>query len=331
MQYPFPGETDARPAPYACALTGIRPSDYFRSGPGEDTMARIEGDGGNNLEIGTGSPDEIFGYGGIDLLRGGSGNDTIEGGDGPDSLYGDQGNDEIFGGTGDDLIRGGRGNDEIFGGYDTDVLFGDRDNDILWGEEGDDILLGGLGNDTLVGGGGRDILNGGPGTDTVSYADSPSGIEAELYDSAVTGGNADGDILIDIESIIGSPHDDMIVGSIFGGATINGGDGDDHLLAIAADTLIGGAGNDWFAFGELTDGVTVRDFTKGEDKIVLLHTKSWVNISQDDLDLMLRFSDGNVLSLELLGTGFEERRRSDHERASVRTGRIGLHPRVAVM
>ena len=52
-------------------------------------MARIDGDAGNNLEIGTSAPDQIRGFGGIDLLRGGSGNDTIDGGDGPDSLYGD--------------------------------------------------------------------------------------------------------------------------------------------------------------------------------------------------------------------------------------------------
>ena len=56
-------------------------------------MARIDGDAGNNLEIGTSAPDKIRSFGGIDLLRGGSGNDTIDGGDGPDSLYGDQGND----------------------------------------------------------------------------------------------------------------------------------------------------------------------------------------------------------------------------------------------
>ena len=269
-------------------------------------MARIEGDSGNNLEIGTGSPDEIFGYGGIDLLRGSGGNDTIEGGDGPDSLYGDQGNDTILGGTGDDLVRGGRGNDVIRGGDDTDVLFGDRDNDILWGEDGDDILLGGLGNDTLVGGAGADIINGGPGRDTVSYQDSPTEIEATLYDSEVTGGDADGDVLIDIENIIGSPHDDFIVGSIVGGATINGGAGDDQLLGFAADTLTGGPGSDVFSFGQLTDGATVRDFKKGEDKILIVHTEDWVYISQDDLDLMLRFSDGNVLSLELLGIGFED-------------------------
>ena len=261
---------------------------------------------GNDQYFGTPGADRIHGLDGQDQMRGGSGNDTIEGGDGPDSLYGDQGNDTIQGDDGDDVIRGGRGRNVLRGGYDTDVLFGDRDNDILWGEEGDDILLGGLGNDTLVGGDGRDILNGGPGTDTVSYEDSPGGIEAELYDSSVTGGNADGDVLVDIESIIGSPHDDQLVGSIFGGATLNGGDGDDTLLAIAADTLIGGPGRDRFAFGELTDGATVRDFTKGEDKIVIVHTEDWVYISQDDLDLMLRFSDGNVLSLELLGIGFED-------------------------
>lgn len=269
-------------------------------------MAIFDGTPGNDQYFGTPEADQIHGHDGQDQIRGAAGNDTIEGGNGPDSLYGDQGNDTIHGGDGDDVVRGGRGNDAIRGGYGTDVLFGDRDNDILWGEQHEDVLLGGPGNDTLVGGEGADVLNGGPGTDTVSYEGSPAGIDAELYDSSVEGGDADGDVLISIENIIGSPHDDQLVGSIFGGATLNGGGGDDTLIAIAADTLIGGPGRDRFTFGESSDGITVKDFTKGEDKILLIHTKSWVHISQDDLDLMLRFSDGNVLSLELLGTGFED-------------------------
>ena len=58
-------------------------------------MALINGDNGNNLEIGSSEADQIFGFGGIDLLRGSDGNDTIEGGEGPDSLSGDKGNDPV--------------------------------------------------------------------------------------------------------------------------------------------------------------------------------------------------------------------------------------------
>ena len=112
-------------------------------------MARIDGDAGNNLEIGTSESDHIRGFGGIDLLRGGSGNDIVEGGDGPDSLYGDADDDTIRGGTGDDLIRGGRGADTLDGGAGRDMIRADRGDDRIVGSEGDDYIDGGDGYDTV--------------------------------------------------------------------------------------------------------------------------------------------------------------------------------------
>ena len=126
-------------------------------------MATINGDNGNNLEIGTSAADRIFGLGGIDLLRGGDGNDTIEGGDGPDSLYGDKDDDTIRGGTGDDLIRGGRGDDTLDGGAGRDMIRADLGDDWIMGSEGDDYI------------------DGGDGIDIVDYSNSPRG-DGFLYD-----------------------------------------------------------------------------------------------------------------------------------------------------
>ena len=126
-------------------------------------MAPINGDNGNNLEIGTSAADQIFGFGGIDLLRGGDGNDTIEGGDGPDSLYGDRDDDTIRGGTGDDLIRGGRGDDTLDGGAGRDMIRADLGDDWIMGSEGDDYI------------------DGGDGYDVVDYSNSPRG-DGFLFD-----------------------------------------------------------------------------------------------------------------------------------------------------
>ena len=126
-------------------------------------MATINGDNGNDLEIGTSAADEIFGFGGIDLLRGGAGNDTIEGGDGPDSLYGDSDDDTIRGGTGDDLIRGGRGDDILDGGAGRDMIRADLGDDWIMGSEGDDYI------------------DGGDGLDVVDYSNSPRS-DGFLYD-----------------------------------------------------------------------------------------------------------------------------------------------------
>jgi Ca2+-binding RTX toxin-like protein len=57
----------------------------------------------------------------------------------------------------------------------------------------------------------------------------------------VSGGDASGDILIDIENLIGSQSGDTLIGDA-GDNSLDGGDGDDHLIGgVGADTLIGGS------------------------------------------------------------------------------------------
>ncbi|MDE0002630.1 MAG: calcium-binding protein, partial [Rhodospirillaceae bacterium] len=300
-------------------------------GSGEETMAVFDGSPGNDQYFGTAQADRIEGYDGQDQLRGGGGNDTIHGGNGPDSLYGDQGDDEIVGGAGDDVVRGGRESDTIFGDGGIDVLFGDRDNDFLFGGEGDDILLGGPGDDEIVGGAGADYINGGDGIDSVSYADSPVGRSGDgvLVDLYFPGfgidGDAQGDVLIEIEKVIGSPgNDDLRAAyndssdSLFGGSGndklvgggfehhpadyLDGGPGDDRLQTVGHGTVVGGPGKDVFDYlGEFYGG-EIKDFTKGEDRIGFVFAS---DVNEADLDNMLRNSSGNVLSLSLLGPEFE--------------------------
>ena len=209
-------------------------------------MATIDGGASNDLRIGTSAADRIRGYGGVDLLRGGSGNDTIEGGDGPDSLYGDRDNDTIRGGGGDDVLRGGRGNDTLDGG------------------EGEDTIRADLGDDWILGSRDADYINGGDGFDTVDYSDSPrgggflhDGVRIDIGSSSLIvlgrGGHAEGDILVNIEKVIGSRYDDKIeVNDIWGASIFDdpvaheayGGDGDDELWGFEVDYLNGGPGDD---------------------------------------------------------------------------------------
>ena len=281
-------------------------------------MARINGDAGNNLEIGTPEPDEIRGFGGVDLLRGGSGNDTIDGGTGPDSLYGDQGNDSIEGGAGDDVIRGGRGNDTLNGGDDEDTIRSDR------------------GDDRIIGSNGADYINGGDGFDTVAYSNSPRGVQVQVGSSTHVvlgaGGHAEGDIVVNVEAVIGSSHDDRIKVDDRGGQSAvdgpvahnaYGGDGDDELWGYESDHLSGGAGDDdlftqvsgtveggpgadtfWFV-GEV-DGATIEDFDSAEgDRIGLSSVGFEHVVTKSDVQAMLDGSRGNVLDLTLLGDAGE--------------------------
>ena len=283
-------------------------------------MARIDGDAGNNLEIGTSAPDQIRGFGGIDLLRGGSGNDTIDGGDGPDSLYGDQGNDRIEGGAGDDVLRGGRGEDTLNGGDGQDTIRSDR------------------GDDRIIASAGADYINGGDGFDTVDYSNSPrvggfqyDGVQLDLGSSTLlvlgVGGHAEGDTLVSVEAVIGSSHDDRIsvidlwdqlgpadpVGhTVHAGAgddELWGGDrdylyagpGDDTFFAQGGPTLDGGPGADTFVFFGQVDGARIEDFDSAEGDAILLDPVGFRHVTKSDVQAMLNGSRGNVVDLGLLG------------------------------
>jgi|GEM_PF-1857389 len=89
-------------------------------------MAKIKGNGADNVLTGTASNDKIKGLGGDDVLDGLAGNDRLDGGKGNDELTGGLGNDRLRGGKGDDLLFGGAGNDDIDGGkgFDTAVFDG---------------------------------------------------------------------------------------------------------------------------------------------------------------------------------------------------------------
>lgn len=74
----------------------------------------------------------------------------IVGSGGVDTLYGMDGNDTLEGRSGDDFIRGGNGNDILRGDDGNDRLFGDAGNDVLFGGKGNDVMTGGTGNDIFA-------------------------------------------------------------------------------------------------------------------------------------------------------------------------------------
>ncbi len=206
----------------------------------------------------------------IDVTEGTSGDDTINGSNGVD--------DVIDGLAGNDTIDGRSGNDTLYGGAGNDTLVGGSGNDSLDGGTGNDDLDGGAGTDTLIGGAGADILDGGTGgDDTASYADSGAGVSVNLATGSTSGGDAAGDTLWNIENLIGSDYDDILIGNSTGGGsnTLDGGLGNDTLSGAAGhDVLIGGAGNDSLSAASGNDtldggaGVDTLDGGDGTDTLV---------------------------------------------------------------
>lgn len=174
-------------------------------------------------------------------------------------------NPTIIGTNGDDTIRGTPGDD---------VILARAGNDFIDGRGGDDVICGGRGNDILSGGFGNDILSGGLGSDSVSYASASQGVNVNLASGTATGEGADS---LDVENIVGSPHDDVLVGDgaanvIRGGDgadAIDGAGGGDHLIGEWGDDAItGGDGNDDIAGGrgdDWADGGKGRDRLAGQE------------------------------------------------------------------
>ena len=216
-----------------------------------DTLVDIEnvqGSGFDDMLIGDGGANALYGRDGDDTLQGGSGNDNLHGDDGIDRLLGGSGNDDLKGDEGADYLDGGDGIDRArywdsptavtidlvagtgLGGdaqgdtlIDVEDVQGSDFGDTLTGDAGANELDGRGGDDTLAGGGGDDILDGDGGDDTLD------------------GGAGD-------DSLYGNAGIDHLLG----------GAGDDYLKGDEeADHLDGGAGDDQAGYSGSSSGVTV--------------------------------------------------------------------------
>ncbi|MGI9355476.1 MAG: calcium-binding protein, partial [Rhizobiaceae bacterium] len=131
-------------------------------------------------------------------------------------------NDVLVGTSGDNVLNGGGGNDEMGGGA------------------GADTLIGGDATDVLVGGAGADDLQGDAGFDIAFYLGSSAGVTIDLAAGTGLGGEAQGDTLNSVETVIASTFDDTIIGSTAAN-TLIGRDGADTFFGSAGgDILIGG-------------------------------------------------------------------------------------------
>ena len=239
----------------------------------------INGDDSDNTLTGTPIADEMHGLGGNDILSGLAGEDVLEGGDGNDVLDGGTGIDtasyasatqgvsvsltvtspQDTGGAGIDTLvsienlTGSAHNDILTGNAGANALSGGAGDDILIGGAGADALSGGAGDDILIGGAGADAFDGGDGFDLVSYETDTFVVPifniTPIDFSGDGGGLGDeaGDTFSNIEGVIGTSHNDLIVGRLGVADTIIGGAGNDVLDGQGGgDTLIGGVGNDLF-------------------------------------------------------------------------------------
>jgi len=246
------------------------------------------GDGGDTINGGVGN----------DTLYGDNGDDTFYAGDGDDIIYGGAGNDAIYSNGGNNILIGGAGADGMngFGGtatadysasasavninltsnsnsggdaqgdslYGIPNIIGTNFDDTIIGDGFSNILSGGAGNDLLAGMGyGGNTLDGGDGIDTVSYS-SASSVYVDLNVTTSQGWGASGDIIRNIENLIGSSNDDNLSAKT-SGSSISGGDGYDTINGAAGNDILHGDGGNDTLYGSGGDDIIYGD--AGDDSI----------------------------------------------------------------
>ena len=182
------------------------------------------------------------------------------------------------------------GVENVVGSYRDDVLTGDGGGNGLWGDTGNDILDGGLG---------ADRLDGGAGIDAVSYARSSLGVTVDLGAGTARFGDAQGDVLTNVENLIGSARGDTLTGNS-GTNMLSGEDSNDRLTgAGGGDVLNGGLGGDFFTYRAVGDSTVAM---AGRDTI-----QDFNSLEQDRIDLGQIDADGNAGNgngaFSFIGTG----------------------------
>lgn len=168
-------------------------------------------------------------------------------------------------------VKGGTEGDDkglyaVFGTNTGDVLNGLGGHDEIYGYAGNDTINGGAGDDTIDGGAGADTVDGGTGIDTMSYASALAGVRVDMLTPSFSTGDAQGDLLTNIENIRGSAYADRIQGNNAAN-TISGGQGADNIAGGGGvDKLFGNEGNDTISGQggtDLIDGGAGDDMLSG--------------------------------------------------------------------
>lgn len=221
--------------------------------------------------------------------------DPIAQDDGAERVQGTQDNDLLETGAGSDTVFAAAGDDFVDAGAGDDRVFGGEGDDFIIGGEGDDFLRGQAGDDILFGGAGADELNGDVGDDVLFGADiiDAEGIFDVTLATVSNGGNIDDIDQDQFLDLMADPQE---------ADTLNGGVGDDIIIAGSNDVVDTGSGEDVLNVGEWVDPdapVLVTGFDPSNDVIVYSYTGATtplVSFGEDNSGTATLDVDGEIIA-----------------------------------
>jgi Ca2+-binding RTX toxin-like protein len=278
-------------------------NDIIGGGTGIDTLSFPAATAGVTVSLALTSAQNTGGAGtdtvtGVRNIDGTSFDDVLTGDAQANVLSGSDGADRLTGGLGDDALAGGNGGDTadyssstaavtidlqqitqdtIGAGTDTLIGFenltGGSAGDSLSGDGGPNAVRGLAGSDIVNGRGGDDGLDGGTGTDIVSLESAVSGITVDLDNEQSVGDGTDS--LASFESAIGSPFNDLLIGTNAAN-TLDGALGEDTVdyansiggvsLNLQSNVVSGAGGSDTLAEVEHAVGSVYDDVLVGNTR-----------------------------------------------------------------
>ncbi|MBX8622791.1 calcium-binding protein [Pseudomonas glycinae] len=308
------------------------------------------GNAGDNIMTGGIGNDVLYGGGGADQFIGGAGMDTVSYDDSTagvsinlktgvstgiamgdtynsvEAMTGSKFNDVFVGSSVALAINGGLGLDMVsYESSDSAVTIdlktnanaGDAAGDtfagieIFQGSRFADTFLGSTANDNFVGGAGADVFDGREGIDTVWYANNTTAVNINLQTGVSQGGDAEGDVFINVESLIGTSFNDTLTGNAaangleggLGNDVIYGGDGNDVIYGslytplgpFAVNVAAGGPQADLLYGGNGNDTIVAAPDDRG--------TQAFGEAGNDTITVVYGMADGGEGDDLLTGTG----------------------------
>src|SRR5471030_2571514 len=221
-------------------LLGGAGADQFIGGAGVDTVAYDDSAVAVSINLKTGVNSGIAAgdtHVGIEVLRGTALNDIFIGGS--TAM-------KIDGALGQDLVSYAESTSAVTIDLKTNVNAGDAAGDtftgveIFQGSDFNDTLSGSTGSDIFIGGAGADLIDGREGLDSAWYITSAAAVNINLQTGVNQGGDAHGDVLLNIERVVGSQFNDTLTGDAAAN-TFEGGLGNDLIYGgDGGDTIYGG-------------------------------------------------------------------------------------------